>query len=371
MSIVGCVTVNTGLSLLMRYSLTRDGPRYISSSAVVMGELLKLLICLVMILSHEEFGRVRCIKTTIVLGVALSAALFAVHNNILYYALSHLEVPIYQVTNQLKIFFTAIFVTTILQHRLPYTKWVSLAVLFVGISVIQIQGAASSSTQKTGQNAWYGIVGVSIASALSGFAGVYFEKILKGSNIPLWILNFYMSMFGFVFSGLACIHDVQAITENGFFYGWNHIVVSVVVVQACGGILVSLVVKFSSTIMKGFISSLSIVFSTIASVYLNGFSITWSFVFGSVLIFIGIILYQVDPKHHPHPQVHPHPLQGHPKAHPQHHLGLPSVESAKGEEAGSLRRGEKVQLKEKPRNKPSHLAHSYFYRFIPEIQTRA
>jgi len=272
LSLLGCVVQNTFLVMLMRYSRTQEGPRYFSSAAVVVGEIIKIFVTLGVIFyqnncSWRSMGRdILCYPLT-ALKTTIPAGIYAIHNNILYYGLSHLDVPVYQVTNQLKIFSTAIFFTVLLNHKLPLQKWISLFVLFVGISIVQLQSASLGSINHN-QNMYLGLVAVSTAALTSGFAGVYFEKILKVSKTPLWVINFYMSFFGFIFSSVVTfVNDFHEIQELGFFYGWNFLVAVVVFNQALGGLVISVVVKFANTIIKGFISSLSIVLSTIISVY--------------------------------------------------------------------------------------------------------
>lgn len=46
-----------------------------------------------------------------------------------------------------------------------------------------------------GMNASLGLFAVFAACMLSGLAGVYFEKVLKGSNATLWVRNVQLSFF--------------------------------------------------------------------------------------------------------------------------------------------------------------------------------
>ena len=43
-------------------------------------------------------------------------------------------------------------------------------------------------------NPLIGFLAVVTACFLSGFAGIYFEKILKGSNVSLWLRNFQLAV---------------------------------------------------------------------------------------------------------------------------------------------------------------------------------
>lgn len=120
----------------------------------------------------------------------LPALLYTIQNNLIYLAISNLDAAVFQVTVQIKILTTALFTVIMLNRSLKFTQWLSLFVLFVGISIIQIQNVKSSSADSDAQkNALFGLICVVIACVLSGLAGVYFEKILKNSKTSIWVRN--------------------------------------------------------------------------------------------------------------------------------------------------------------------------------------
>ena len=71
-------------------------------------------------------------------------------------------------------------------------------------------------------------------------------------------------------------------TKYGFFYGYDLIVVSVVLLQAIGGLVVAVVVKYADNILKGFAASFSIITSCIISIFVLDFEPTLLFLFGAV-----------------------------------------------------------------------------------------
>ena len=69
------------------------------------------------------------------------------------------------------------------------------------------------------------------------------------------------------------------------------LVLSVITMQACGGLIVAAVIKYADNILKSFATALSIVTSTLLSSYAFGFSISTIFIQGCCLQFIAIYLY--------------------------------------------------------------------------------
>ena len=126
-----------------------------------------------------------------------------------------------------------------------------------------------------------GLLALIVACALSGLAGVYFEKILKepkgnSHTTSVWVRNVQLSFYSLwpaLFVGVL-FNDGEHIARDGFFAGYNTIVWSAVVMQALGGITVALVIKYADNIAKNFATSFSIILSFLASVTLFDFEIT-------------------------------------------------------------------------------------------------
>jgi len=70
-------------------------------------------------------------------------------------------------------------------------------------------------------------------------------------------------------------NDWPAISGSGkgFFVGYGTVVWAVVLLQAGGGLLVAMVVKYADNILKGFATSLSILFSCVVSYFLFNFQV--------------------------------------------------------------------------------------------------
>lgn len=295
-----------------------DGKRYFPSTAVFLNEVLKLIISTSIVFytnwkspapnnpSSLSFRRFfGSLNTGDSLKLAIPAVLYTFQNTLQYVAVSNLDAATFQVTYQLKILTTALFSVTMLGRILSIRKWISLVLLMAGVAIVQLPSdtlspsspapdtqkpdharrslvsllSRESDSSSTGGNSVLGLVAVIIACAISGLAGVYFEKVLKdgSKNVSLWVRNVQLSFFSLFpafFLGVLG-HDGANIKREGFFAGYNWVVWTAIVFQAFGGIIVALVVNYADNIAKNFATSLSIILSFIASVYFFGLKVTF------------------------------------------------------------------------------------------------
>jgi solute carrier family 35 (UDP-sugar transporter), member A1/2/3 len=274
-----------------------DGKRYFTSTAVFLNEVLKLTIATYIAFrdTAQSLGTgastetvARSLYNEVFSGdswkLAIPAGLYTFQNSLQYIAVSNLDAATFQVTYQLKILTTAVFSVTMLRRTLSTKKWISLVLLMAGVAIVSIPHEEDSndshndtSSGHAAMNKAVGLIAVIIACSTSGLAGVYFEKVLKDSNkVTLWVrnvqLSFY-SLFPALFIGVF-IKDGSAIARDGFFAGYNGVVWAAIVCQAVGGLLVAMVVKYADNIAKNFATSISIILSFIASVWLFDFQIT-------------------------------------------------------------------------------------------------
>ena len=233
-----------------------------------------------------------------ILKVSVPSFLYVVQNNLLYLALSNLDAATYQVCYQLKILTTALFSATMLQRKFSNSKWLALVILTIGVAIVQTSGNSADKVEAdTDQNRTLGLCAILFAACTSGFSGVYFEKILKGSSTSLWVRNIQMGIPSMVISFLTVfIQDGRIVAEKGFFVGYSPLVWTVVVIQAVGGLIVAVVVKYADNVLKTFASSFGIVISCIVSAIFFDFHPNFAFLCGSSLVVLSSVLYSKPEK---------------------------------------------------------------------------
>lgn len=222
---------------------------------------------------------------------------YVLQNNLLYLSASHLDAATYQVTYQLKILTTALFAVGMLGKRLIPTQWGALVVLVGGVALVQLaQGGEATVAATKDQNRMIGFSAALGACFLSGFAGIFFEKMLKSSDTSVWMRNIQLSLLSLPLSLITCFaNDGAKISSQGFFYGYDGFIYYLVLLQAGGGLIVAVVVKYADNILKGFATSLAIVLSCIFSIYLFDFNLTLQFSMGAGCVIASIFLYGYDP----------------------------------------------------------------------------
>ncbi|MCP9259551.1 UDP-galactose translocator 1 [Dirofilaria immitis] len=91
--------------------------------------------------------------------------------------------------------------------------------LFGGVATVELSINEGSVPKKSDENYVLGLSAVLLTCVTAGFAGVYFEHMLKdGSETPFWIRNLQMYSCGVVSAALGCIlSERDKILTKGFF----------------------------------------------------------------------------------------------------------------------------------------------------------
>eukprot|EP00045_Choanoeca_perplexa_P007158 m.63194 g.63194 ORF g.63194 m.63194 type:complete len:338 (-) comp13959_c0_seq2:2034-3047(-) len=302
LSLLVLAAQNSALFLTLRASRTQgEGTGvYHPSAAVICSESCKLLASLLLILVQEGGlnGMIKRLNEDVVrkpwvtLKLLVPAGLYTLQNNLLFLGGSYLDAATFQVTYQMKILTTALFSVVLLNKRLTGMQWLSLVFLMLGVALIQMPESSAGESEANAAERMLGLVLVITACFSSGFAGVYFEKMLKGETAGVWVLNVQLASFSVIIALLGLFaSDHSAIVENGFFYGFNSWAYAAIALQAFGGLVVAVVVKYADNILKGFATSLSIVGSCVVSVYLFDFVVTTSFGAGTLFVLAASYIY--------------------------------------------------------------------------------
>ncbi|KAL2001988.1 hypothetical protein VTN02DRAFT_874 [Thermoascus thermophilus] len=355
LSLVLMTTQYTAFTLLLHYSRvmpTVGAKRYLTSTAVFLNEVVKLTISLTMALyevsktmppSMPATSLFFSLSSAVFSGdswkLAIPASLYTLGNSLQYIALSNLDAATFQVTYQLKVLTTAVFGLALLRRSISARKWAILLVLILGVALVQVpdgdsegislkderalhlsfprsleewkrMGGAAANLHK--RSATYegiqedmeqtpyldqsiGFLATIGACLASGLAGVYFEKVLRDSakSQSLWIRNVQLAMYSIfpaLFIGVIFL-DGEKVANNGFFEGYNWAVWSTIAVQSLGGVATAFSINYADKVPKNLATNVSIILSTLASLWLFDFEATSNFLIGTATVLVATYLY--------------------------------------------------------------------------------
>ena len=248
---------------------------------------------------------------------AVPALLYLVQNNLIFFAMGRVDAPTFQVLYQSKVVLTAVLSVLLLGRRLRTRQWLALALLTAGIVAVQRAnehgggkakgggGGGGGGVAGAGAAAHGGVTAAVVAGSLaclagaacSSLAGVYFEKILKNQALSMWARNWQLSCVSVVlgFGGLVASPDWARVRADGPFVGFTGLTLLVVLLQACGGLIVSSVIKYLDAIAKNFASAASMMCVALLSVLTMGTPVSAGFVGGLGAVIVACFMYSYTP----------------------------------------------------------------------------
>ena len=242
--------------------------------------------------------------------MCVPSGLYVMQNSLQFVAINHLDASTFTILSQLKILTTAVCSVVMLGTQLSLRKWRGLLLLVIGAILVQFPTAspaasAAATNSNTGlRTSVTGLAAVLGMVCLSGIAGIWLEKYLKNkdathSNLPpptLWERNLQLSLYGMAF-GLAsvAVNDSAAVRAQGFFHSYSLWTLLVILIAAVGGLIVAVVVKYTSTIVKGFAASISIILTAVCSLALfPSDELGWLFWLGAACVLLSIFNYNEE-----------------------------------------------------------------------------
>jgi UDP-sugar transporter A1/2/3 len=337
------VAQNTAIVLVCRwsklYSTTQSNKSPLEDLLVItIGELLKFVTCFA-VATHEflmlpskaapgqpdRAGYLRSLcNWTEMAKISVPGLIYLVQNQLIFFSIDRLPGPVYQVTYQLKIVAAAVVARVFIAKMLSYEKWLALWMLTVGVAICNLTGGEGKVVSFDFSEFVKSVTSAGFLAAIgacfcSGLAGVYFEAVLKGGNTSLWVRNVHLAgasillaagnfvylerarltpkeggVVDWIKLGLEVVGELREFTLNISTVMWI-----VILLQAYGGILVSLVIKHIGTVEKAFAASMSILLTTAISLAaFPDFVVSGTFFIGAFLVGVSVYLYSVGLTRH-------------------------------------------------------------------------
>jgi len=336
------ILFNSTTVLVGRFTRSSGDPsqRYDVAHFMIVTEILKLVLSLI----AERFHSGTC--THIVqsllsdfVRMTVPALLYLLQNSMIYYSLSYLSVPTFQVLYQSKLIMTAVLSSLCLHSKYNARQWVGLFLVTIGVTVVvtlsetrdESKGDRGTNKGRQLSDTSFGVILVFISCICSSLAGVYFEALIKNispsackscvhhgmfctsifyrresttsSVESLWIRNIQLSVLTlflalvqeiFVFLTSPNSSSEASDTPKSFLKGFTSWVYLQVWLLGGGGLVVAIVIKYTDNVQKGIATGLSVIVSSLLSKMIFGTVLNIYFTLGTIFVLLGLVLFNED-----------------------------------------------------------------------------
>ncbi len=304
---------NAGYTLLRKYTTKYED---VSSKEILfVSEVMKFVISIYLISNDTE-------SKSDAQGVGLSrliwlaknsykmlvlAVIYGIMNILSFIALEYIGAGEFTICAQLKILTTAGFSVIVLGTSLSFAKWRALSLLVLGCILVASptftqnnQGSKDANASLISQG--FGFAAVLTEVVMSGFASIYFEKVVKSTteSITIWERNFQLCLYSLLMYGGIILYENMnspSSTQDHVrvaWSNWSFVTLTVAALGATGGLLVAATLKYADSILKTLAAAGAIVLSTVLGHYLLGGPLDMIVSIGACVAIIAIANYTFD-----------------------------------------------------------------------------
>lgn len=267
---LGIHAVQFGAQPLLSKAFIQPGTP--TSSLVLGAEIAKTLGCFAMLHSEgnlREVLRGWTLRSALVVA-GLPSLTYLVQNWCIQIAYQNIDGVVFNILNQSKMLFTALFAFLIMGKQQSRIQCIALlAVTTAGILIATnapINGTNGHNGHTNGHSKWgLGVSCVLAASALSGLGSGITEWILQGQKRNSYMFSAEMAVMGSITILCSFFFNIssesQIYREEGIFARWTLHTLIPVLTQGLGGIVVGLITKVAGGVKKGFAVICGLIFT--------------------------------------------------------------------------------------------------------------
>jgi len=290
---------NSLYTVLRRYSQGVLKENYSKHELLLLAEVIKIVFSAWMISKDLPAGVTLSQRISYLVETSkkmfVLAGIYGAMNILSFVSLRNISAAMFTIFAQCKIMTTAVFSSIILQRSYSWTKWRALIALMMGVLLFSepIWGDPVHRKEIEGGNVLVGTVAVITEVTLSGFASIYFEKVIKLDPLKLniWERNFQLALGSLPVYLIFIAGDGRGL---GLFGGWSWIAFLLSLLGAAGGLLVALSIKYGDSILKTLATTGAIILSSLLDHYLLGGPMTPSMIIAAVQVITAICNYTFD-----------------------------------------------------------------------------
>jgi len=268
-----------------------------AASLVLGAEVAKVLGCMGMLRAEGRMDE--ALRDWSFQGFLLSAGIpsltYLVQNLCVQVAYQKLDGITFNILNQTKMLFTALFVYLIVGRRQSAVQCVALVLLAAAGMLVSLSEASQvSKTSRSAESLAIGTFCILLGSALSGLGGAIVEWTLQRKRRDSYLFSSEMGILGCVI--IVITHLMNASPgDEGLFQRWTPRTFIPVISQGWGGIVVGLIAKTSGSVKKGFAVMVGLILSCVLKWLVDGESLHWSTVVAVPLVATSIYLHAKYP----------------------------------------------------------------------------
>jgi UDP-sugar transporter A1/2/3 len=267
---------------------------------LLVGEVIKVVFSAWMITGNLPEGQNICQRLSFLMKKSskmfILALIYGAMNILSYVSLRNIGAGIFTIFAQTKILTTATFSSIILRRQYSWARWRALISLMLGVLLFTepIWNDINKPRVQEGGNAFVGTVAVLIEVTLSGFASIYFEKVIKSDpeQLGIWERNFQLALGSFPIYIMFIVSNRGE--EAGYFGGWSTVAWVLALLGAAGGLLVAMSIKYGDSILKTLATTGAIILSSVLDHLFLGGPLTPVMCIAGTQVIIAICNYTFD-----------------------------------------------------------------------------
>ena len=296
---IGLQTVSYGSYSILVHLCLKNGTILFSSITMnFLIEFFKLLFSLSALIAWPSLTPL-CFSWRKSMVYSIPGFLYFFNNNLAVHIQGQMDAASYQMLSNLKILTTAMCYRLIIKQKLSYRRWSALFLLLLASLVYSIGTLRSSpvtaSTTDDRVEMYIQPMGIPMMltyCAVSGLAGVYNEWILKKYYFEsLHLQNVYVYTYGTVLNLIGLLRHGSIVK---LFDGFSRYTWLIVISQVWNGLSMSVVMKYSSNILRLFIIAFSLLITTLLSLLIFHVQLNIYFLISLCTMMVALAIYYTD-----------------------------------------------------------------------------
>lgn len=275
-------------------------PNCSKSSVILVCELAKFVASILVL---AVVGELRGWKPKDAIWAAGPALTYTVQNFLTQTAYQNLDGMTFNVINQSKILFNAVFVFLVIGDGQSGLQMLALMLIFAAsvlVSIGDVAGGTARNSRGLDEDVLVGITCCALGTALSGFGSAITELALVGKQKHTLMFSAELGAISVFSLGINLALDFNGdgakMRADGFFSEWDWQTMIPILANSLGGLAVGAVTKLAGSVRKGIALTVGLVLSAVLRIVVTGKSCPMSVGFAIPLASAGIFLHMSQPR---------------------------------------------------------------------------